>query len=124
MLEFRTTNAKAALAYYGEERWGVTTSTVQTSAGRWADKLVKILGLSADPDPEQFARLLQGLDPHTGGQLTAKLVDGRLAGWDLDRQRLPRWLLPSHWSGVEFLASTTHFRGALLDEIDRLTIEG
>lgn len=41
------------------------------------------LGLSKTPDFDQFKRLLEGLDPHTGEQLTAKIITGRLAGWDL-----------------------------------------
>jgi conjugative relaxase-like TrwC/TraI family protein len=49
----------------------------------WGGKGAGYLGLDGEPDYEQFKRLIRGLDPHTGGQLTAKLVSHRLAGWDL-----------------------------------------
>ena len=41
------------------------------------------LGLNGKPELEQFKRLLHGLDPHTGKQLTAQLVEDRVPGWDL-----------------------------------------
>ena len=41
-----------------------------------------LLGLTGQPDYEQFKRLIQGLDPNTGEQLTAKLIEERVPGWD------------------------------------------
>src|SRR4051794_3307125 len=48
----------------------------------WVGKGAELLGLSGAPDFEQFRRLIHGLDPHTGNQLTALLTEDRLAGWD------------------------------------------
>ena len=42
------------------------------------------LGLAGPPDFEQFKRLLNGLDPHTGEQLTALLVEHRVCGLDVN----------------------------------------
>ena len=41
-----------------------------------------MLGLAGTPTFEQFKRLIHGLDPHTGEQLTAKLIEDRIPGWD------------------------------------------
>src|SRR5206468_298242 len=49
----------------------------------WLGKGAQMLGLTGVPQDEQFKRLIHGLDPHTGEQLTAKLVEGRLVGWDV-----------------------------------------
>ena len=49
----------------------------------WGGKIVPGLGLEGEPDFEHFKRLLRGLNPHTGEQLTARLVDDRLPGWDI-----------------------------------------
>lgn len=83
MLRFRTlTNAKAALAYYGKSDGGyyLDGSDLRREVG---GKLAEMLGLSSEPDAEQFARLLNGLNPKTGEPLTAKLIENRLPGWDL-----------------------------------------
>src|SRR5436309_1195669 len=48
----------------------------------WGGKEAERLGLTCRPEFEQFNRLLHGLDPHTGKQLTALLTEDRLAGWD------------------------------------------
>ena len=45
--------------------------TARSAAGS-----AKMLGLDAKPDFEQFKRLLNGLNPHTGEQLTAR-IDSR-----------------------------------------------
>jgi conjugative relaxase-like TrwC/TraI family protein len=55
----------------------------------WGGKLAERLGLNGKPELEQLKRLLHGLDPHTGKQLTAMLTEDRLAGWDLTA-RLPK----------------------------------
>lgn len=49
----------------------------------WGGKDAPALGLEGEPEFEHFKRLLRGLDPHTGEQLTARLVDDRLPGWDV-----------------------------------------
>lgn len=83
MLRFRPIkDAKAAGTYYGKSDGGyyLDSSELRREVGGNAAKL---LGLEQTPDFEQFKRLLQGLDPHDGDKLTAKLVKGRLAGWDV-----------------------------------------
>src|SRR5436305_14546074 len=49
----------------------------------WGGKGAALLGLSGAPDYEQFKRLIHGLDPQTGEQLTAKLIEDRIPGWDV-----------------------------------------
>ena len=49
----------------------------------WMGKGAELLGLSGTPDFEHFKRLIHGLDPHTGKQLTAKLLHNRTPGWDV-----------------------------------------
>jgi conjugative relaxase-like TrwC/TraI family protein len=49
----------------------------------WGGKGAALLGLEGTPEFEQFKRLVHGLDPHTGEQLTAKLIDNRIPGWDV-----------------------------------------
>jgi conjugative relaxase-like TrwC/TraI family protein len=45
-------------------------------------ELCERLGLS-EPDFKKFLPLMHGLDPNTGEQLTAKLVENRIPGWHL-----------------------------------------
>ena len=52
------------------------------SRREWIGGGAAALGLAGTPEFAQFERLLHGLDPHSGGQLTALLTDDRLAGWD------------------------------------------
>jgi conjugative relaxase-like TrwC/TraI family protein len=83
MLRFRPlADAKAALSYYGKSDGGyyLDGSDLRREVG---GKLAEMLGLSPTPDFQQFERLLNGLHPKSGEQLTAKLVDHRLAGWDV-----------------------------------------
>jgi conjugative relaxase-like TrwC/TraI family protein len=43
-----------------------------------------LLGLTGvTPEQAQFSNLVQGLDPRTGEQLTARLRDNRIPGWDV-----------------------------------------
>jgi conjugative relaxase-like TrwC/TraI family protein len=49
----------------------------------WGGRGAERLRLSGEPRLEQFKRLLHGLDPHTGKQLTAQLVEDRIPAWDL-----------------------------------------
>ena len=48
-----------------------------------------MLGLTGDPTVEQLDRLLNGLHPLTGEQLTARLADNRTPGTDFTA-RLPK----------------------------------
>lgn len=48
----------------------------------WGGKTAARLGLSGESDYEHFKRLIHGLDPHSGEQLTAKLVENRIPAWD------------------------------------------
>lgn len=51
----------------------------------WGGKAAAMMGLDVDahPEYEHFKRVVRGLDPHTGEQLTAKLIKNRLPGWDV-----------------------------------------
>jgi len=74
-------DAKKAEAYYA-----VTDGGYYVEGGlrrEWGGKAAPMLGLSGDPDYEHFKNLINGLDPHTGEQLTAKLIPGRIPAWDV-----------------------------------------
>jgi conjugative relaxase-like TrwC/TraI family protein len=51
----------------------------------WGGKDAARLGLdvNAEPEYEHFKRVIRGLDPHSGEQLTAKLIENRLPYWDV-----------------------------------------
>jgi conjugative relaxase-like TrwC/TraI family protein len=50
----------------------------------WIGKAGDKLGLTGrTPDYDHFKRLLRGLDPFTGDQLTARLRDDRISAWDV-----------------------------------------
>ena len=85
MLRLRDlSSAAAAASYYGKTDGGsdyyLGSPDMHREVGGQGAQL---LGLDAKPNFDQFKRLLNGLDPNTGEQLTAKLIDGRLAGWDV-----------------------------------------
>lgn len=74
-------NAKRAATYFGKSDGGYYLEG--DGFGReWGGKGAKLLGLEGAPQLEQFERLINGLDPHTGKQLTAKLVEDRIPLWD------------------------------------------
>jgi conjugative relaxase-like TrwC/TraI family protein len=50
----------------------------------WVGKGAAMLGLTGTPKFDEFRRLIHGLHPATGAQVTAKLVHNRLAGWDVN----------------------------------------
>lgn len=50
----------------------------------WIGTGAGLLGLKGLPDYEQFKRLIHGLDPWSGSQLTSKLLDNRVPGWDVN----------------------------------------
>ena len=76
------TDAKQAELYYSKSDGGYYLDG-DGIRREWGGSGAARLGLSGKPQFEQFARLIRGLDPHTGDQLTARLIDGRLCGWDL-----------------------------------------
>ena len=83
MLRFREIkDPKAALAYFGKSdgNYYLDGSDLHREVG---GNGAKLLGLSETPDFDQFSRLLQGLDPNTGEQLTAKLIDNRVVARDV-----------------------------------------
>jgi conjugative relaxase-like TrwC/TraI family protein len=75
-------DAGAAAGYYGKTDGGYYLDGPELHrevGGRGAG----ILGLLDKPDFKQFERLLNGLHPLTGERLTARLVEDRVAGWDM-----------------------------------------
>jgi conjugative relaxase-like TrwC/TraI family protein len=75
-------DAGAAGSYYGKTDGGYYLDGAELGR-EVGGKLAAMLGLAAAPDVEEFKRLLNGLHPKTGEQLTARLVDDRIAGWDV-----------------------------------------
>jgi conjugative relaxase-like TrwC/TraI family protein len=49
----------------------------------WGGSLAPRLGLKGAPNYEHLKRLIRGLDPWTAEQLTARLRDDRIPGWDV-----------------------------------------
>ena len=75
-------DARKAEGYYAKSDGGYYLKA-EDLGREWGGKGAAMLGLTGPPDFEQFKRLIHGLDPHTGEQLTAKLIEDRLAGWDV-----------------------------------------
>ena len=74
--------AKRAELYYEKTDSGY----YQAEGGlhsEWGGKGAPKLGLEGPPDYEHFKRLIRGLDPWTGEQLTARLRDDRIPCWDV-----------------------------------------
>ena len=81
MLRFHPiANAKAAEAYYSKSDGYYAAGELRQE---WLGHGAELLGLSGKPDFEHFKRLIHGLDPHTGEQLTAKIVENRIPAWDV-----------------------------------------
>ncbi len=74
-------NARHAESYYSKSDGGYYLQAEDLHR-EWGGKGAEMLGLSGPPDYEHFKRLIHGLDPHTGEQLTAKLIEDRIPGWD------------------------------------------
>jgi conjugative relaxase-like TrwC/TraI family protein len=74
-------SAERAELYYATSDAGYYADTDELQA-RWCGKGAAMLGLTGPPTFEQFKRLIHGLDPHSGEQLTAKLVWNRIPAWD------------------------------------------
>src|SRR5436305_7255666 len=75
-------SARQAEHYYSRSDGGYYLEAADLHT-EWGGKAAALLGLSGPPDYEQFKRLIHGLDPHTGEQLTAKLIEDRIPGWDV-----------------------------------------
>ncbi len=75
-------NARQAEHYYAKSDGGYYLQADDLHR-EWGGKGAAQLGLSGAPDYEQFKRLIHGLDPQTGEQLTAKLIEDRIPGWDV-----------------------------------------
>jgi conjugative relaxase-like TrwC/TraI family protein len=76
-------NAKAAESYYAKSDGGYYLDQEEQRC-EWVGKGARMLGLEGTPDFEQFKRLINGLDPHSGKKLTARLDDDRICGWDVN----------------------------------------
>lgn len=75
-------DVKKAEAYYAKSDGGYYANENGMHC-EWGGLAADKLGLTGPPAFEQFGRVLRGLDPNSGAQLTAKLVDGRIAAWDV-----------------------------------------
>ncbi len=75
-------DAKAAVEYFAVSDGGYYHEGAGLHA-EWGGKGAAKLNLSGKPQMEQFERLVHGLDPHTGDQLTAKLIENRIPAWDI-----------------------------------------
>ena len=83
MLRFHPiADAKAAEAYYSKSDGGYYLDADDLRS-EWLGRGAEQLDLSGKPDFEHFKRLIHGLDPRTGEQLTAKLIDNRIPAWDV-----------------------------------------
>jgi len=76
-------SASQAETYYATSDGGYYDKPDELRSA-WLGRGAELLGLDGPPDFEHFKRLIHGLDPATGEQLTAKLLDNRLAGWDVN----------------------------------------
>ena len=75
-------DANRAEAYYPQSDAGYYVEGSGLHC-EWGGKARLTLGLAGPPTFEQFRNLVHGLDPHTAEQLTARLLNGRLCGWDV-----------------------------------------
>lgn len=75
-------SANRACLYYEKSDAGYYQGTDGLHC-EWGGKAAERLGLNGEPDYEHFKNLMHGLDPHSGKQLTAKLIDGRIPAWDV-----------------------------------------
>lgn len=75
-------DAQAAESYYSKADGGYYLGDHDLHC-EWGGAGAARLGLAGRPDYEHFRNLINGLDPYTGKQLTAKLVENRVPGWDI-----------------------------------------
>ena len=82
MIRFHAiSDANAAAAYFAKSDGNYYLSGDLRQ--EWLGTGSALLGLSGKPDFEHFKRLIHGLDPHTGEQLTSKLIENRIPAWDV-----------------------------------------
>ena len=81
MTPIKGKNAGTAAEYFGQSDGGYYLDGTEFRR-EWGGKAAPLLGLTGRPELEQFERLLSGLHPLTGKQLTARLTDDRTAGTD------------------------------------------
>ena len=74
-------DANRAESYFGKSDGGYYIKDDEMHR-EWGGKGSVMLGLTGTPKLEEFRHLLHGLDPNTGDQLTAKLIEERLPAWD------------------------------------------
>ena len=83
MIRFHAiSSAEGAIAYFGSADGGYYLDGSDLHR-EWTGLGAARLGLAGPPDFEHFKNLIRGLDPRTGEQLTAKLVDNRIPAWDI-----------------------------------------
>ena len=75
-------DAKRAELYYSKSDGGYYLAG-EGLHREWGGGAAARLGLDGVPEFEQFRRLIHGLDPHSGKQLTAMLVEDRIPAWDI-----------------------------------------
>jgi conjugative relaxase-like TrwC/TraI family protein len=75
-------SAKRAELYYPKTDGGYYLKDTGLRC-EWGGKAAARLGLDGPPELEEFKNLINGLDPHTGEQLTARLRGNRLPAWDV-----------------------------------------
>src|SRR4051812_17947850 len=75
-------DARKAEAYYAKSDGGYYLQADDLHR-EWGGKAAARLGLAGPPEFEHFKRLLHGLDPQSGEQLTARLDADRIAAWDV-----------------------------------------
>jgi conjugative relaxase-like TrwC/TraI family protein len=76
-------DAKQAESYYAKSDGGYYMDDGDLRR-EWVGRGAELLKLAGQPDFEEFRRLIHGLDPHSGSQLTAKLIDHRVPAWDVN----------------------------------------
>lgn len=76
-------NASQAETYYSKSDGGYYHKPDDLRTA-WMGRGAELLGLSGPPDYEEFKRLIHGCDPRTGEQLTAKILENRIPGWDVN----------------------------------------
>ena len=129
-------DAKRAEDYFGKSDGGYYIKGEDGLHREWGGKAAAMLGLVATPKLEEFRRLLGGLDPHTGHQLTAQLIEERLPAWDFtaslpkgvttaleggdSRIRAAFWQVANEAMGDVEAMATTRVRKGGKDE-DRVT---
>jgi conjugative relaxase-like TrwC/TraI family protein len=71
-------NSDAAKSYYQQSDYYLEVP------GEWFGKGAERLGLRGVARQEDFSAVCDNINPATGGNLTAKIVDGRRVGWDFN----------------------------------------